>query len=372
MSDQKSNPGLKYDRDLKKEADKKHEFVVVRQYDAKGQPVKTKPSNRKVTGLPNFLLGAGKGDIIYNFKWRITGTENDIRAALLQANYTESDVRDAIRGPKAVGVGNINDPIVQAMIQQEKAEAKKAPEVYDTTLTLDDLALLAHKISTVAKVEPIKGSKVAATPAKKGKGGRRGGAIKTNLRERADNCGRDGKALNVTGLKEDMSGAKSCYKPSDSAKSMVYLPDHNIVSSNIEGVRLYFRHIGADRNVIDRAEAEWKSKSRAMEERKSARSPRGKSGGPVELPAAYRKGQAVKMEPVYRSPRSPRSSGRPASMTSTANFSAGPSPVVVTPTPSPSYSSFRGSPRGNSPRATVAAASSGGSPRASRRRLNPM
>jgi len=319
----KKKPGLKYSKDLAQEAAAKHEFVVVRTLDDKGNAVTSKSGNRKVTGLPNFLLKPKNSNIIYNFKYRITGTESDITEAMELAGFTDDQISEAVAGHRAVDYITVNEPEAQAMIRKEKDVAKKSPDTYDTDLTLDDLTFLGYKIAASTTQVPIKGAKPSSP--KKAKGtGRRGGAIKGNLKERADNCGGADKALNVSGLKSDMSGAKACYKPRANAKTMVYLPEHNIVSSNIEGVKLYFQLIDADKGVASAAVAEWKSMKDDMDSKKSARSPRSK-GEPVKLPPGARAKKVTSparaqspRTPVARSPREGRAVpadvvGRPAS-----------------------------------------------------------
>lgn len=337
MADQdKKKPGLKYDRDLAREAASKHEFVVVRTVDDKGNEVKSKSGNRKVTGLPNFLLKPKNSNIIYNFKYRITGTPDDVAQAMEMAGFSDAEIEEAISGPRAVTYGNINDPESQAMIRKEKELAKRSPDTYDTDLTLDDLTYLGYKLAASVTQHPIKGAKPSSP--KKAKGtGRRGGAIKGNLKERADNCGKDDKALNVSGLKSDMSGAKACYKPRANAKTMVYLPEHNIVSSNVDGVKLYFQLINADKNVSSAAVADWKARKDEMESKKTSRSPRNK-GEAVKLPPGARAKKANSPGRM-RSPRSPATrsprggyavptdvAGRPASPSASRRVASARSP----------------------------------------------
>ena len=100
-----------------------------------------------------------------------------------------------------------------------------------------------------------------------------------------------------------MSGAKSCYKPRANAKTMVYLPEHNIVSSNVDGVKLYFQLTNADKGVATAAVNEWKAKKDEMDSKKSSRSPRSK-GEPVKLPPGARPKKETSPARM-RSPRSP-------------------------------------------------------------------
>lgn len=312
MTEQKY-PGLTYSTKLQQEAIAKHEFVVVRSKDSNGQSVKSKPSNRKVSGLPNFLLKPENSDIIYNFKYRITGNANDIRLAMKKAGFAESNIVDAIEGSMAVNVNNINDQRSLVMIQQEKELSKNAPETYDTNLKLSDLPMLGYKIGKTTTILPIKGTKVVASPSKQERSksmsksrGRRGGVVQGDLRKRAEQCGQNQKALNVTDLKEDMSGAKSCYIPSENAKSMIYLPEHHIVSSKETGVKMYFKLIQADPGTSAKALADWNRKSDAIKLRKESRTPRGKTGGAMALPAAVRKSKVRSPSPARSPVRSPR------------------------------------------------------------------
>jgi hypothetical protein len=238
--------GLRYNEQLRNEAKRRYSFVVVgKKKSTTGYRVATKAreylTQRDADGK---LKHVG---IIYNLKYYITGTDEDIRAAMTNCGYSESDIEDAVSGHEAVTAENVDEPNIAAMLQDMISESKRAGHVYSTDLRLEMLEYLTKDMKTYLTVVPNKESqsKPKKAAAKKNE---------DNLQNWSQQLVKSKRALDVSSLNSKGKGAKAGPIPSEKTLNKVYLEEFNISSTKEEGVRHFLTLTDREDQVDDALE----------------------------------------------------------------------------------------------------------------------
>lgn len=219
---------MSYDKETAERARSTYRFIV-----AGG---KNKNSLRYSSNIERYLAKAP--EVIYNFDWRITGTEEAIRNTLKEAKYSDEDIEDAVSGPGVLSFADLDNPNknpeILARLDGEIKEGKVKIEKkeYKSSIRLEDLELIGKNISKISiVVDNEKGGKKVEVKKK------------LTLKEFVEKCRSDGKVADVSLLTSDGKKRKCANIPVNS-RDKVHLQELGLLVATEAKLSLALRLLG--------------------------------------------------------------------------------------------------------------------------------